>query len=101
MNKGQGMFEYILLLAGVLLVVVLAIALLRGGLFQSASSNVDKNAFLSELVTESSCFNSDGSWNSGGDHLYSGTKCPLALGAQNYCGTGANYTCYCGTDPRT
>lgn len=95
------MFEYILLLAGVLLVVVLAIALLRGGLFQSASSNVDKNTCWSELVTESSCFNSDGTWNSGGTHLFSNSVCPAALGTANFCGTGGNYTCYCGTDPRS
>jgi len=38
--KGQGAFEYILLLAGVLLVVILAIVILRGGILNQANAQI-------------------------------------------------------------
>ena len=102
------MFEYILLLAGVLLVVVLAIALLRGGLFQSSSSNVQKASCTNELVTAPKCFNA-GNWNATGYYAYSTNTCPDLLGtASPYnCGSAVNdpvpdaLTCNCGNDPRS
>ena len=39
-KRGQGTFEYILLLAGLLLIVVFAIVLLRGGLFAGSDKSV-------------------------------------------------------------
>ena len=66
MKKGQGTFEYILLLAGVLLIVVLAIVLLRGGLFQGSQANIQKESCQSALVQSSSCYAADGSWNATG-----------------------------------
>jgi len=39
-SRGQGAFEYILLLAGVLLVVVLAIVILRGGVLSTANNQI-------------------------------------------------------------
>ncbi|MEM4255116.1 MAG: class III signal peptide-containing protein [Candidatus Norongarragalinales archaeon] len=110
MKKGQGMFEYILLLAGVLLVVVLAIALLRGGLFQSTSSNVERSTCTNELVTAPKCFTGDGAWNATGYHQFSAnSNCPVVLGAASpyNCGAAINdpapdsQTCNCGNDPRT
>ena len=44
MRRGQGTFEYVLLLGGVLLIVVLAVVLLRGGLFQSGSQDIGKQS---------------------------------------------------------
>ena len=46
--RGQGAFEYILLLAGVLLVVVLAIVILRGGVLATANNQIagSLNAFM-------------------------------------------------------
>ena len=41
-EKGQGAFEYILLLAGVLLIVVLVIFLLRSNLFGGAAKSVNE-----------------------------------------------------------
>ena len=66
MKRGQGTFEYVLLLGGVLLIVVLAVVLLRGGLFQSSSKSVfNSNCKLSlakagfyDRSTVSACANS-------------------------------------------
>jgi len=44
MRRGQGTFEYVLLLGGVLLIVVLAVVLLRGGLFQSGAQDINKQS---------------------------------------------------------
>lgn len=66
-KKGQGTFEYILLLAGVLLIVVLAIVLLRGGIFQSSQASIQRDACRAALVQSSSCYNADGSWNTVGN----------------------------------
>lgn len=65
MKKGQGAFEYVLLLGGVLLIVVLAVVLLRGGLFESSSQNVQLTACQNGLVTAPACFK-DGEWNKDG-----------------------------------
>lgn len=43
-RKGQGAFEYILLLAGVLLIVVLAIIILRGSVLATANNNIQAQA---------------------------------------------------------
>jgi len=39
-NRGQGAFEYILLLAGILLIVILAIVILRGGVLSAANNQI-------------------------------------------------------------
>ena len=72
-KKGQGAFEYVLLLGGVLLIVVLAVVLLRGGLFQSgAESTYEQNCKLS-LAQAAGCY--DGSeWNTTG-LVYNTTAC--------------------------
>ncbi len=67
MKRAQGTFEYVLLLGGVLLIVVLAVVLLRGGLFQSGEKDVKlqqcklvlvKNGYFSPSAA---CTNGDGS----------------------------------------
>jgi len=68
-RKGQGTFEYILLLAGILLIVVLAIVLLRGGIFQSSQSNIQRDSCLSALVQSSLCYTTGGAWNTVGGVL--------------------------------
>lgn len=42
-GRGQGAFEYILLLAGVLLIVVLAIIILRGAILPTAKNGIEGN----------------------------------------------------------
>lgn len=109
------MFEYILLLAGVLLVVVLAIALLRGGLFQSSSANIDKAACVNNLVTSNVCYNSQGVWQWNAIVSFSTNACPKTLGSgapyaccidgiggngTNVCSPSNLNSCLCGPNPR-
>ena len=56
MKKGQGMFEYVLLLAGILLIVVLAIVLLRGGLFGGAEKDVGLTNCRAAISRNSLCY---------------------------------------------
>ncbi len=102
-RKGQGAFEYVLLLGGVLLIVVLAVVLLRGGLFESSSQNVELTACQNSLVTASGCFE-NGAWVE--DGVASVTEsCQETLAANGYeCGAAADPAlpegqCYCGTSP--
>jgi len=81
-KKGQGAFEYVLLLGGVLLIVVLAVVLLRGGLFQSSSQNVELSACQNSLVTSPGCFK-DGEWQSGVAVSIS-QNCRTVLNASNF-----------------
>ncbi|MEM0475348.1 MAG: class III signal peptide-containing protein [Candidatus Norongarragalinales archaeon] len=82
MRKGQGTFEYILLLAGILLIVVLAIVLLRGGIFQTSQANIQRDACKSALVQSSSCYNADGSWNAAGMVAQANARACDAVAAQ-------------------
>ena len=104
MKKGQGAFEYVLLLGGVLLIVVLAVVLLRGGLFESSSQNVQLSACQNSLVTSPGCFSS-GEWQSGGIASMS-LSCRETLNASDFAsyqcdlvlgGPGAG-KCYCGPE---
>lgn len=65
-EKGQGMFEYILLLAGILLIVVLAIVVLRGGLFGGAEQDIRLQNCHAALTRSSYCYDAGGAWNSTG-----------------------------------
>ncbi len=56
MKRGQGTFEYVLLLAGVLLIVVLAIVLLRGGVFGGGAKDVALQGCRAELAKSSGCY---------------------------------------------
>lgn len=42
-ERAQGAFEYVLLLAGILLVAVIAILILRGNIFPSANNQIQQN----------------------------------------------------------
>ena len=53
-KKAQGSLEYILLLAGVLLIVVLVILILRGNIFNSAKNNIDYNYNVYDSLTNTS-----------------------------------------------
>ena len=105
-RKGQGAFEYVLLLGGVLLIVVLAVVLLRGGLFESSSQNVELSACQNSLVTSPGCF-ADGEWQSDAAVSVS-LNCRTVLNASNFddyqCakpegdgGPGEN-KCFCGPE---
>jgi hypothetical protein len=65
-RKGQGAFEYVLLLAGVLLIVVLAIVLLRGGLGGAGDQQVMYNMCKNELAGASQCWLANGNPNPSG-----------------------------------
>jgi hypothetical protein len=60
-KRGQGAFEYILLLAGVLLIVVLAIIILRGTL--TGNKEGARAQCLASIAKATPCYNADGSWN--------------------------------------
>jgi uncharacterized protein (UPF0333 family) len=100
-KRGQGMFEYILLLAGILLIVVLAIVLLRGGIFQSASTETAYQGCLASLSRSSECYNPDGTWLASGTVTVS-TDCETALDAgagSHDDGTPGNLIVLCGDKP--
>ena len=61
------MFEYILLLAGILLIVVLAVVLLRGGIFQGASTDIGLQNCQAALSRLSACYDTAGAWDSAGN----------------------------------
>lgn len=42
-NRGQGAFEYILLLAGILLIVILVIVILRSSVLSQANAQITSN----------------------------------------------------------
>lgn len=42
-NRAQGAFEYVLLLAGVILVAVIAILILRGNVLPSVNNQINSN----------------------------------------------------------
>jgi uncharacterized protein (UPF0333 family) len=101
-RKGQGAFEYVLLLGGVLLIVVLAVVLLRGGLFESSSQNVELSACQNSLVTSPGCF-ADGEWQHNATVSIS-QSCGTVLNATNFeeyqCGPGGvgDGKCLCGPE---
>lgn len=63
-KKGQGAFEYILLLAGILLIVVLVIVILKSGLTQQASAGITgtSNKIQANINTKCLDFCGDGAW---------------------------------------
>lgn len=77
--KGQGMFEYILLLAGILLIVVLAVVVLRGGIFQGAQKDTQTSACQAALARVSSCYTTNGAWKT--DSTFGGVQLPTPIGA--------------------
>ncbi|MEM4254725.1 MAG: hypothetical protein QXR53_00150 [Candidatus Norongarragalinales archaeon] len=96
--KGQGMFEYILLLAGILLIVVLAIVVLRGGLFGGAEQDIQRQNCQAALSRSSYCYATSGLWNETGaptpypqvcvniGYNGSGDGCSVAFGDDCSCG---------------
>ena len=62
-KKGQGAFEYVLILAGVLLIVVLAIVILRGGLTSGAGKDISASNCKQALAKLSACYvQPSGAW---------------------------------------
>ncbi len=61
LKRGQGSFEYILLLAGVLLIVVLAVVLLRGQSSTSGESS-EWQQCKAGLVSNQRCYDTAGKW---------------------------------------
>ncbi len=98
MKRGQGTFEYVLLLGGVLLIVVLAIVVLQNTAQQSFQG-AGKNQCTARLITSIECQSSDADrWNDCGQvsateysgcttaTAPSGCTAPLAAG-KAFCGT--------------
>ncbi|MEK6843514.1 MAG: class III signal peptide-containing protein [Candidatus Micrarchaeota archaeon] len=105
-KRGQGAFEYILLLAGVLLIVVLAIIILRGTI--QGDTGTAKALCLAQISKAAPCYNTDGSWNVtsaatdavgylGADYGVDATKCLLtptgALSSTTWRVSNANFRC--------
>jgi hypothetical protein len=91
MKRGQGTFEYVLLLGGVLLIVVLAIVVLQNTA-QDAFKGAGEQQCSARLLTDLSCRFANGSFNSCGQlpasdfatgGKYSGCTQPIQSG----CGT--------------
>ncbi|MFH1257594.1 MAG: class III signal peptide-containing protein [Candidatus Micrarchaeota archaeon] len=61
-KRGQGAFEYILLLAGVLLIVVLAIIILRGTLTSAPKQQISQAQCLAAIAKVSACYTPTGGW---------------------------------------
>ena len=90
-----------LLLGGVLLIVVLAVVLLRGGLFQSSSQNVELSACKNSLAGSSACFDVNGDWVPTGEANVT-IKCNQTLDGAGYpctCPDSSNCYCECGPSP--
>ncbi|MBI4360890.1 class III signal peptide-containing protein [Candidatus Micrarchaeota archaeon] len=62
LRRGQGTFEYVLLLGGVLLIVVLAIVVLQQTAQESFRDAGSKQC-AARLLTDLECHDADGSWN--------------------------------------
>lgn len=62
MKRGQGAFEYILLLAGVLLIVVLAIIVLRSSLTGQGGKGIDSATCRVALTNSNLCWDDTGAW---------------------------------------
>jgi hypothetical protein len=71
-KRGQGAFEYILLLAGVLLIVVLAIIILRGTLTGGNQKEINKQACLSVIAKTAACYDGGGNWLPNGCNIANG-----------------------------
>src|SRR3989338_529677 len=79
-NRGQGGFEYILLLAGVLLITVVGIVLFRGSLFSGAEQSLGETNCLRRLASVTACYNGT-EWNACGQVL----KANHQYGNGSYC----------------
>lgn len=104
MKRGQGTFEYVLLLGGVLLIVVLAIVVLQNTAQQSFQG-AGKNQCTARLLTDFTCQTGSG-WNacgqvSGTSYKDCGTISPTGLTDKNgaACAALAAGQKYCGLQP--
>ena len=93
-NKGQGAFEYILMLAGVLLIVVLIILILQGNM-GGANTSLGKSQNLLSNMTDTSFFKLDNTANlrvtGFTGNVVSGTTPCCSNGAA--CGSGTVTAC--------
>ncbi len=100
--KGQGMFEYILLLAGILLIVVLAVVVLRGGLFGGAEKDIKIQSCQAALSRLSLCYDTSGVWqvsSVGPGTVPSACAGITVPGRAIFGAAGAADTAGCGTKP--
>ncbi|NUN11589.1 class III signal peptide-containing protein [Candidatus Micrarchaeota archaeon] len=73
-RKGQGAFEYILILAGVLFIVVLAILLLQS-VNQGGGQQTELNACLATLTQSPRCYLPNGQWDASGEVIPVSQSC--------------------------
>jgi uncharacterized protein (UPF0333 family) len=57
-NKAQGAFEYVLLLAGILLIVILVIVILRSSVLNQANAQIRQNTNTIQQLTNCTQINS-------------------------------------------
>ncbi|MBI2445381.1 class III signal peptide-containing protein [Candidatus Micrarchaeota archaeon] len=104
MKRGQGTFEYVLLLGGVLLIVVLAIVVLQNTAQQSFQGTGQQQC-SARLLTELTCQNSNPSdanrWNECSQVNATTYPCAPVVGPVAPCAGVAPATgmAYCGTKP--
>ncbi|MBI5224414.1 class III signal peptide-containing protein [Candidatus Micrarchaeota archaeon] len=69
MKKGQGAFEYILLLAGIIAISTVAFFILRGTTSKQGMS-VEFSQCKSQLINVNPCYYSNGTWKPDGVTIY-------------------------------
>ncbi|MFQ5406207.1 MAG: hypothetical protein ACE5DI_03570 [Candidatus Micrarchaeia archaeon] len=89
--RGQGAFEYILMLAGLLLVVLLILVVLQGT-SGGASEDLDRKGCYNELLNNPGCYYTNGSFDTTGMPLGSTPSC-VDIGAVNIGDADANIEC--------
>lgn len=78
MRRAQGTFEYLVLMAGILAIAIIAFFILRNSA-SSSSANVDLSNCKTQLAVISACFYSNGTWKSGDPTLYDALENGLDL----------------------
>ncbi|HEV8289703.1 MAG TPA: hypothetical protein VGQ00_01985 [Candidatus Norongarragalinales archaeon] len=96
--RGQGAFEYVLLVGLVLALVVGIIFVLRGGLAGSGSQ-VATQQCLAQLASDPYCYNSTGGWVPGNNPVPTQYNACSSSSATTAHGTGASPNFYCGPKP--
>lgn len=96
MKKGQGTFEYVLLLGGVLLIVVLAIVVLQNTA-TSGMQGASSKSCTARLINELPCIYANGSWKECGQIDSTTFKECGSVGPIAGCNSMETGKKYCGT----
>jgi hypothetical protein len=89
MRKGQGAFEYMLLLAGILAIALVAFFMLRGT-NQTSKNQLDFAQCAGKLATASVCYDGSGAWKADTITTYSAADYGLPVACTTSSGGLAN-----------